>query len=682
MKKFMIFLLMAFLYLGTCQARSEAPHSLNANLPLQSWIAPTHSFSMDAVVVTISPSQPQSYCVSCPVNSTTFGASVDGLALGETVTGYRWYVNGNPTDAVDPTFTAAAYNVGDYSIFCELTTNFGTYRSNTVMLTVTSEIAANITGPTHACQNDIVTLTAQLDGTNTSPVTYQWRRNGNYIVGATSPTYSFSVADLPDLANGELVYEFDVQIVRNGCESFYSPVHYFSVSPTPVIFINAPLFCEGTTGTISADSYTSGDEQPYQWIWHHNGATDTTYVNTYNVTESGVYSVEAVYQDFACNSASRNTNVKTYQDSLGDLQPINVYGSLENVCLGSRVYFQVEDDNDPAIFGTPTYSWNVDGQPISANSFDFAMNFEYAGAHYVEVFVSYPNYPCQTLTDYTEINVTPAPTMVNITGVNVICSEDYTILFAHHDGGSGYSYLWSNGETTDRIEATSGVYTVTVTNQNGCQAVSDPFTVWEFGSDLQVATSETSVCQGQLATLNANADGWTGEISYEWSTGETGSTIFVQPYTTTTYTVTASVAYSNEGHGCSRTQEITVNVTEIPAQPSISLDDATICEGNQFSLSATSVEGAFYTWYENGIEIPGQNLSTITLDRPAGVYSYKVALTSADGCVSPVSNQAVVSVLSNPTVSIEGDALICAGTQVDLYANLNDANGTTGYTYQ
>ena len=41
MKKFMIFLLMAFLYIGTCQARSESSHPNDAQLKLLSWVSPT-----------------------------------------------------------------------------------------------------------------------------------------------------------------------------------------------------------------------------------------------------------------------------------------------------------------------------------------------------------------------------------------------------------------------------------------------------------------------------------------------------------------------------------------------------------------------------------------------------------------------------------------------------------------
>ena len=58
MKKFMIFLLMAFLYIGTCQARSESSHPNDAQLKLLSWVSPTpsQSFMTRSVAPPYSPS--------------------------------------------------------------------------------------------------------------------------------------------------------------------------------------------------------------------------------------------------------------------------------------------------------------------------------------------------------------------------------------------------------------------------------------------------------------------------------------------------------------------------------------------------------------------------------------------------------------------------------------------------
>ena len=692
MKKFMIFLLMAFLCLGTCQARSEASHLNNAYPSLLSWVSPTsHSLFMDSkamndVVVMVTPSQPQSIALSGSSASITYGVSVSGLASSESVDSYQWLVDGNPYGGANAnTFVAQGLPVGTHQIACRIvTTNGNVYTSPAVSLTVAEDIIANIVGPDHACQNDVVTLTAVVENDQIGH-TYQWRRNGQYIVGATNPSYSFSVADLPGLTD-TLAYEFDVQIVRNGCESFYSPVHYFTVSPTPVIFIDAPLFCAGTTGTITANSYTAGGEQPYQWIWHFNGNTDTTYVNTYNVTASGVYSVEAVYQDFACNSASRNTNVKTYQDSLNiDLSPLALNADNNQGCLNTQFNLSIVDINVPNTFlGTPVYTWYMDGQLLEGvNGVTYATTLQYVGAHQFRVVATYPGFPCETAEATTTINVTPAPMMVNITGVNVICSDDYTVLFANHDGGSGYTYLWSNGETSDHIDATSGVYTVTVSNGN-CSVVSDPFTVWEFGSDLQVSYSEAAVCEGQPVVLNANADGWNGEISYLWDNGSTASTITVYPTTSTTYHVTASVAFTNLGYSCSRTEEINVTVYPMPNAPTIAnVVDNTICEGNQYTVSVEAPStDALYHWYENGIEIEGENLPTITVTNPAGTYSYAVAVTTVNGCISAVSDPVSINVLSNPSVAIQGDALICEGTNIELTANINDLHNTANYTYE
>ena len=102
MKKFMIFLLMVFLDLGTCQARSEAKHFNDAGTALPSWVTSSSSHSyfmdvkaMDEVVVTITPTQPQSIGLAGSATTRTYGAAVDGLATGESVSAYKWYVDGS-----------------------------------------------------------------------------------------------------------------------------------------------------------------------------------------------------------------------------------------------------------------------------------------------------------------------------------------------------------------------------------------------------------------------------------------------------------------------------------------------------------------------------------------------------------------------------------------------------------
>ena len=331
MKKFMIFLLMAFLYLGTCQARSEALHFINAKASLPSWVnltSSSHSFFADdlsvyeGVVVKVTPAQPRSVGVNSPDSTRKFAVSVDGLS-GQLY--YQWLVNGNPVDAHENLFVASAYAAGTYLISCDVTANGNTYHSNVATLTVTAaDLVVNVVGPTYACENGVVTLDATLEHPSEVAVNYQWRRNGNYIVGATGPRYQFHVDSLPGLED-TLVYEFDVEVTRNGCEKVYSPVHYFSVSSKPFIVVDVPMFCAvdaTATVTVTAHSFSSGNEEPYKWIWKNGTHRDTTYTNTLQIlhpANGAEFEVTTIYQDNACNGGPQSFKLKSYEDEHWDL---------------------------------------------------------------------------------------------------------------------------------------------------------------------------------------------------------------------------------------------------------------------------------------------------------------------------------------------------------------------------
>lgn len=80
----------------------------------------------------------------------------------------------------------------------------------------------------------------------------------------------------------------------------------------------------------------------------------------------------------------------------------------------------------------------------------------------------------------------------------------------------------------------------------------------QVGVQLQVS-NDVTIERGQSVVLVAD-----GASAYQWSTGETGSTIVVSPSQTTTYTVTGTVG------SCSDQATVTVTVTE----PSVGIADA------------------------------------------------------------------------------------------------------------
>jgi hypothetical protein len=66
---------------------------------------------------------------------------------------------------------------------------------------------------------------------------------------------------------------------------------------------------------------------------------------------------------------------------------------------------------------------------------------------------------------------------VSVSGPATFCAGDSVILTAVA-GGPGFTYSWSNGETTQSITVdTTGNYSVTITDANGCSVTSAPVAV-------------------------------------------------------------------------------------------------------------------------------------------------------------------------------------------------------------
>ncbi len=712
MKKFMIFLLMAFLYLGTCQARSEATHFDNANVKLHSWVLPSsaQSFSMDVKamygepIVKVTPSQPQNLCLSCPRNEAVFGLSYDENGSGESVASRVWMVNDHNTDSTGATFTFGGYAAGQYTVACKVTTNLGnTYISNYVVITVDVDAIVNVVGPDHACQNDVVTLAAQVENSSFD-VTYQWRRDGQYIIGATERTYSFLVDTLPGLTD-TLAYEFDVQITKAGCDSKYSPVHYFTVSPTPVTLVDVPLFCKNEPVTLTANSYTSGSEQPYMWKWIKDDDTTITYVNTLTISNPSTndkYKVIPIYQDFACNADTAEVTLKSYQDSLGittNLKELTLTASQDTVCLDGMVQFNVSDGNiSNDKLGAATYTWYMNGTLIpDATDTTYTVALSNAGDHVLKVVASYSNYPCENPVGTDTVTVDTVPANVVITGPNVLCQNqdgtyNDTTLVAHViPEGPSYQYKWT-GETNFKADSSfslsaPGVYSVIVKTQGGCEAIAT-FEVLGFGADVNI-TSTTVGCPGEPVTLSANADGWTGTVSYVWANASNpalsnNNLLTVTATTTeTAYWVTSTVNLGGN-ESCSRTDTIKVKALEVPTPNPIveRLSADSICEG-QLAIfrvkNASSITGVSqFVWYQDGIEIPGFNLDTIAVELTVpGMHGFQAAAFNPSGCASAISAADSIKVKAVPAlVNITGDAVICENDSTVLRVHAEGDNLT------
>ena len=247
----------------------------------------------------------------------------------------------------------------------------------------------------------------------------------------------------------------------------------------------------------------------------------------------------------------------------------------------------------------------------------------------------------------------PAP-VVDLGPDITICPGQSAILTADVDPAAD-SYLWSTGETTESITVSPNVntiYSVTVTNNDCIDSDTIEVIVNPNGVTAN-AGNDVSICSGNSATLTGS--GGSAGATYNWSSGQTGATITVNPVVTTTYTLTVT-----DG-GCSDTDQVVVTVTPTPNANAGA--DVAICEGGSATLTASGgTQNNHYLWST------GQTGSTIVVN-PASTTTYTVTVT-VNGCSD--SDDVLVTVNEVPTVNAGPDVQICAGESTTLTASGSD----------
>ena len=246
----------------------------------------------------------------------------------------------------------------------------------------------------------------------------------------------------------------------------------------------------------------------------------------------------------------------------------------------------------------------------------------------------------------------------SVTSNNVTCN-------GNNDGSASvavinpltYTYNWSpsGGSNSTAIGLAPGTYTVSITDFSGC-ASHQSITITQPPPIIATINGINSICQGQSTTLNAIGSG-----VYNWSTGDTTSSITISPATNTIFSLIVS------NGSCSDTAYSSIIVTPAPVIIITGVDS--ICFGQSTSLTATG--GGTYSWSTG-------STSNSVFVNPISNTTYNVVVANS-GC----SDSALVSVIVNPLpiATITGTTIICAGQNTILVGNGGIAyNWNTGVT--
>ncbi|UTW67759.1 gliding motility-associated C-terminal domain-containing protein [bacterium SCSIO 12643] len=274
----------------------------------------------------------------------------------------------------------------------------------------------------------------------------------------------------------------------------------------------------------------------------------------------------------------------------------------------------------------------------------------------------------------------PPPISTNIATTDATCGAcDGQIALTGTIGGNGgpYTYAWSNGASTSTISnLCPGVYTVTMTDVSGCNAlVAIP--VGNIGGPTSAPISLVNptcngVCDGSMTVAPV---GGTGPYSYAWSSG--GTTDSESGLCAGIYFVTVT-----DANGCVFIGTDTlVEPTPIIINEVISHVTCNgLCDGS-ITLTTSGGTGPYSFVWSNGSSTGG--LSNLC----AG--SYTVTVTDANGCSSvrtyTVTEPALLTVslgITSP-ISCNGScdgmitATISGGTSPFTYAWSNSGSGNS-----
>jgi PKD repeat protein len=509
--------------------------------------------------------------------------------------------------------------------------------------------------------------TGSLASNNTVVVVLPAQSTGNGVhtfeASTTNPnggtdenlTNNGQVGNFEVVLNGQLI-DFDITLDCWGSEVTW----FVEDGSNNQIYTGGP-YTDGTGGTtiseqwcLNVGCYTFTIEDSYGDGMHGSQYPSCTFDGTYSISQGAtvlaeIIAVDSDYGDIEVNPFCVAASITA-----------DFEADVTTICAGESVTF-----TDLSSGTITTWDWTFEGG-VPGNSGDQnpIVNYPNPGTYDVTLTVSDGvDNASVTFTDYITVHAAPAAPIVTPSGPTSICAGSSVNLTSSYPSGN----VWSTTETTSSISVNStGGYSVTYTDGNGCQSVSgvtnitvNPIPTISIGTIVDPSVCGTSTGSIQVQGSGSGVVNWSGT-----ATGNSGTVSL--PYTISNLTAGSYNLTFTSAAGCT-SGNINQNLTDPnpPATPTITPSGATtFCAGG--SVNLTSSYGSGNTWSTSATA----NSINVTT---SGTYS--VTYTDGSGC-SASSSPVVVTVNANPsapTITPSGATTFCDGGSLSLTSS--QANG-------
>jgi len=626
---------------------------------------------------------------------------------------YRWYMNG--TNLLSDGGKISGSSTPVLTITNILGADEGTYGvviSNSSAVAISSNamlvvIDPNITSEPVSATNNVGTpVTFTVAAYGTSPLHYQWLKNGSAIPAATSPSYSIAIVTNSDAANYTVIVTNVFGVVTS------APPAVLTVIAPPLINQEPANQTNNAGTTASFTVVATGTSLSYQWLSNGVPLSDVGNVSgsaTATLTLANVQDAdEAAYSVVLRNVLNIVTSAPPATLTVIDAPIITGEPASRTNNAGTTATFTV------AWTGTsPNYHWykngglltdtgNVSGsttatltladvQDADAASYTVALS-NAAG--------SVTGAPPATLTVIDPPVITSQPSSrTNSAGT--------TATFTVAATGTSPNYHWYkngglltdtgnvSGSTTSTLTLTDvqdgdvAGYTVTLNNAAGSVTSAPPATLTVI--DPPIITQQPVSITNNAGTTATFAVLTTGTSpTYQWFKNDTnalanGGNVYGAESATLTLSnvfgidgAKYSVVVSNSAATLVSTDAtLTVIDPVITGQPV----GVTNIDGSAVAFSVTVVGSSplSYQWYQDGSILDGETESTLTLDDVADsdAGNYTVVVTNIYG-----------NVTSTPAILVTVPPLIVAqpisvvALQGDSVSFSVSVDGASPFSYQ
>jgi hypothetical protein len=265
-----------------------------------------------------------------------------------------------------------------------------------------------------------------------------------------------------------------------------------------------------------------------------------------------------------------------------------------------------------------------------------------------------------------EVIASPGDIIIQKNAVAPTCngSANGSIDISVTGGTSPYSYSWNNGASSEDLSGlASGLYTLTVTDANGCKKTSSTFMQNSVNILASASLTKPSNCGATDGAIDIAINGGTSPYTYSWSNGSTAQDI--SNLAGGAYSVTITDANGCQGFGNYQLAPTNTLKVEFIATPTACIDDSS------GSIDLTVTGGTLpytFKWSNNATTEDLINVKS-------GFYS--VTVTDAVGCTAvlainlPKETLQVVDQTTTP---------LCFGDETGSIT-LTPSGGTGPYTY-